>query len=106
MGRKTTLVLAICLGLSIGFSQEPGFPRLGDSPPEVKLPNGKSQREEILKAEHKKSVSDAETMARLAAEVQDDLQKGAADVISLKTIKKLEEIQKLAKNIHGRLKRI
>ena len=104
--RRITLALAICLGLSSGLAQQPDLPRLSDSPPETKLPNGKSQRQEILKAEHKKSVSDAETMARLAAEVQDELQKGAPDVISLKTIKKLEDIEKLAKNIHGRLKRI
>jgi hypothetical protein len=105
MRLRNTIVLAICLGLSASLAQEPGFPKSGD-PADIKLPNGKSQREEILKAEHKKSVSDAETMERLASEVQDELSKGAADVVNLKTIKKLEEIEKLAKNIHGRLKRI
>jgi hypothetical protein len=73
---------------------------------DVKLPNGTSQRQAILKAEHKKSVEDGEKLAELAGEVRADLEKGDANVVSLKTIKQLDEIERLSKRIRGRLKRI
>jgi hypothetical protein len=82
----------------------PGFP--GDTKEDVKLPEGTSQKQAILKAEHKQSVEDAQKLAELAGEVQADLQKGDANVVSLKTIKQLDEIERLSKKIRGRLKRI
>ena len=41
----------------------------------VKLPNGKSQQEEILKADHVKSIEDANALMRLSAEIKADLEK-------------------------------
>jgi len=55
--------------------------------------------------EHKKNVDDAATMAKLAEEVSEDLEKDDRYVLSLKTLKKLEDIEKLSKAIRGRLKR-
>ena len=102
MRRRTLLVFPFGLGL---------FGQRGRRPPEaededVKLPNGKSQRTEIIKAEHKKSVADAGNLARLASEVRDELESGSADVVSLKTLKKLDDMEKLVRTIRGRLKRL
>ena len=77
-----------------------------DTKEDVKLPDGTSQKEAILKAEHKKSVEDGQKLAELAGEVRADLEKGDANVVSLKTIKQLDEIERLSKRIRGRLKRI
>jgi hypothetical protein len=68
-------------------------------------PTGRSQPEEILKQDHKKNLADAAAMAKLAEEVSEDLDKDDRFVYSLKTMKKLDEIEKLTKAIRGRLKK-
>ena len=99
----------ILLLLGASFAQEPPFdprhiPPL-DPGTEAKLPNGKSQRDEIAKADYKKNVADAEELLKLAEELKSDLDKDTAFVVSVKTIKKTEDIERLARNIRGRMKR-
>jgi hypothetical protein len=94
----TRILLALLL-----FGQLPVTPP--GTLPESQIPNGKSQREEILKLDHKKNLEDAATMAKLAEEVSEDLEKEDRFVVSLKTLKKLDEIEKLSKAIRGRFKR-
>jgi len=55
--------------------------------------------------DHKKNLEDAAAMAKLAEEVSEDLEKDDRYVMSLKTLKKLDEIEKLTKTIRGRLKK-
>lgn len=74
-------------------------------PDEPKLPDGRSQKEEILKSEHAKSLQDADELFKLSEELKIDLEKNDRHVVSVATIRKLEEIEKLAKRIRGRLKR-
>jgi len=71
----------------------------------VKLPNGKSQKEEILKADFKKTLQDAADLVKLTQELQDELAKDDRHVLSISTLKKTEDIEKLAKRIRTRLKR-
>jgi hypothetical protein len=71
----------------------------------TRLPNGKLQRDEIAKADYKKNLDDAAELVRLADELRADLEKETAFVVSLKTIKKTEDIEKLERNIRSRLKR-
>jgi len=76
--------------------------------PETKdrrLPSGKSQREEILKSEHKRNIEDVDRLAALALSLKADLLKDDWLVFSLDTMKKSEEMEKLAKRIKSRLKR-
>ena len=75
------------------------------APEEPRLPDGRSQKEEILKAEHAKSLQDADELMKLSEELKTDLEKHDRHVVSVATLKKLEEIEKLAKRIRGRLKR-
>jgi hypothetical protein len=91
-------LLALALqGPSRHERQEP--PTTGD----VRLPNGKSQQEEILKAEHEKSLKDAAALVDLAEQLRADLEKNDSHVLSIGTLKKTEEIEKLAKRIRARL---
>ena len=76
-----------------------------DNAADVKLPNGKSQQEEILKADYQKTLQDAAQLAKLAEELQDDLNKEDRHVLSLATLKKAEDIEKLAHRIRTRLKK-
>ncbi len=74
-------------------------------PEDVRLPNGKMQRQEILRTEYQKSLEDARALSRLADELKVDLEKNDYNVLSLASLKKVDEIDKLAKHIHERLKR-
>lgn len=58
-----------------------------------------------MKMEHKKNLEDAASMAKLAEEVSEDLEKNDRYVVSLKTLKQLDEIEKLDKAIRARLKK-
>jgi hypothetical protein len=100
----TRILLALFAFALVG-QQPPLIPPPPGTTPDVQLPNGKSQHEEILKMEHKKNLEDAAAMAKLAEEVSEDLEKDDRYVMSLKTLKKLDEIEKLAKAVRGRLKK-
>ena len=71
---------------------------------DVRLPNGKMQKDEILKAEHEQNLKDAAQLAELAQQLQEDLEKQDRFVLSMNTLKKTEDIEKLAKRIRGRLR--
>ena len=77
----------------------PGQPR------DLKLPDGKSQRDEIVKADYKRNLQDAAELVELSREIRDELQQSDAYIGPLKTVKKLEDLEKLSRNIRGRLKR-
>lgn len=70
-----------------------------------KLPNGKSQNEAILKADYERSLKDAAQLVELSQALQQELQANDSHVLSVSSLKKAEEIEKLAKRIHGRLRR-
>ena len=93
------LCLALALAAQIPRQQPPEPP-----PGEIRLPNGKLQRDEILKADYEKSLQDSRDLARLAGELKTDLEKSDHYILSLQSLKKTEEIEKLAKRIHDRIK--
>ena len=73
---------------------------------DIKLPNGKSQREEILKQDYQKAIEEAGTLLKLAEDLKAELENGEdPHVLSLASLKKTEDIEKLAKKIRGRLRR-
>src|SRR6202163_1733399 len=100
---RTVPVLAVALALAA--QQLPPGRQVPPQPPdEVRLPNGRLQRDEILKAEYQKSLEDARQLSKLADELKLDLEKNDRNVLSIPTLKKTEEIEKIAKRIHDRLK--
>jgi hypothetical protein len=105
----TKLLLVPPLALGLLFSQiEPRDRRKTpgeDSTSEVKLPNGKSQQEEILRVDYQKTLQDAAQLVQMAEELQDDLQKEDRHVLSLASLKKAEDIEKLAHRIRTRLRK-
>ncbi len=72
---------------------------------DVRLPNGKMQREEILKDEYQQNVKDAQKLAELSQQLRDDLEKGTHSVLSVADLRKTDEIEKLAKKIRDRMRR-
>lgn len=71
----------------------------------ARLPDGRSQNDEILKADHKRNLEDAGDLLRLAEELKIELEKNDRYVLSMGMLKKTEEIEKLSKRIRSRLKR-
>ena len=96
--------LLLCAALAAAtFS--PGQPsRVGDAA-DPKLPDGRSQKEEILKADHARSLQDAGELMKLSEELKIELEKNDRHVLSVATLKRLDEMEKLVKRIRGRMKR-
>jgi hypothetical protein len=100
---RTVPVLAVALALAA--QQSPPGRQFPPEPPEdIRLPNGRLQRDEILKVEYQKSLEDARELSKLADELKLDLEKNDRNVLSIGTLKKTEEIEKIAKRIRDRLK--
>ena len=105
LSRRGALVPFVAACSTLGLSQGRGGPRSRDADSQdTTLPNGKSQREEILKAEHEQNLKDAARLADLAQELREDLEKNDRYVLSIATLKKTDEIEKLVKKIRSRLR--
>jgi len=98
----------LCLVLGAGLAQPPPpplkqGPRVNTS--QEAPPDTKPTREAIVKDDYKRNLQDAARLASLAEELKAELENSDKDVVSVKAMKKAEDIEKLAKNIHSRLKR-
>ncbi len=101
-------LIALLLAFAASPAQTPvdRFPsRKPGEPEEVRLPNGKLQKDEIVKAEHQKSLDDVDEMKKLILEFSDEFEKGGRHTVSIQMIRKLEDIEKRAKRIRTRLTR-
>jgi hypothetical protein len=76
-----------------------------DDKPDVRLPNGKRQTDEILKDDYQKNLKDARDLTDLARALEGDLEKNEAFVFSLASLKKLDDMERLTRRIRGRMKR-
>jgi hypothetical protein len=101
-----TAVLA-CVCAAQDLPPEPGVlrPNAPSHEADRRLPNGKSQSQEILKADYAKSLKDARELVELSQSLQGDMEKETSQVLSLSDLKKLDEIEKIAKRIRGRIRR-
>jgi hypothetical protein len=72
---------------------------------DVRLPSGKKQKDEILKADYEQNVKDAQELIVISKSFEEDLEKDDRYVLSVSSLKKLDEIEKLTKRIRARLKR-
>lgn len=108
MFRLAAMAFALACALQAQSWQD-RWPRLPDSDPTkettVRLPGGKKQSEEILKAEHEKSLAEVKKLRQLAEDLEDELVKNDRHVLSLSALKKTEEIEKLAKRIRNRIRK-
>lgn len=107
--RRRLLGMVAAAGLSLApaaaqdaTQRKSGIP---DAPGEEdpRLPNGKSQKDAIAQAEHEKALKDAESLAALANQLREDLEKAGNYTVPVSALRKTEEIEKLARRIRGRL---
>jgi hypothetical protein len=97
---KRLLLAPAALAVFACFAQAPDRERQEPA----RMPNGKSQQEEILKAEHERNLKDAAQLVQMTEEVKMELEKNERHVLSMSSLKKLEEIEKLARKIRTRLR--
>ena len=65
----------------------------------------KIKTEDILKEDYKNSLKDAGELVKLAEEVKSELEKNDMHILSVSTLKKTEDIEKVAHRLHGRLRK-
>ena len=100
--RRRLLLLSLAAVLPLALSQDLPIPPAPQE--DVKLPNGKSQRDEILKAEREENIKDAARLVDMAEALKTDLEKDDRFVLSMATLKKTDDIEKLVKKIRARLR--
>lgn len=84
--------------------EQHGPPDLHKPDEDRKLPNGKSQKDAIAKQNFEASLKDAADLVRAAKSLEDELKDAGSYVVPVSSLKKTEEIEKLARRIRGRLK--
>ncbi len=78
------------------------FPAPGGA--ETRLPNGKMQRDEILKSDYEQNLKDARELMNLSKSFEYDLEKSDRFVLSLDLLRKLDDMEKLTRRIRGRMR--
>lgn len=77
-----------------------------DVPPDKekprRLPDGTLQSDAILKDEQKRMLADAARLTELSTEVETELKKNGQFILSLQLLKKLEEVEKIARRMRSR----
>ena len=106
--RRGLVTLVLLAGASVSALDQQGGGRGGGrggvEEEDVILPNGKSQKDEILKAEFQQNLKDAAELAELAEQLKIDLEKNDRYILSMATLKKTDDIEKLARRIRTRLR--
>jgi hypothetical protein len=104
--RRCALAVSLATLSSLAVSQtgRGSAPPIASDQGDAHLPNGKLQRDEILKAEHEQNVKDAAQLVDLAQQLQQDIEKNDRYVLSLGTLKKTDDIEKLIKKIRSRMR--
>jgi len=101
----TRVVLPSILLLGLLAAQSPRKPFPGPQIGQTDNPPPESPSTDTLaKAAYRDSLDDARKLLALAEGLKTDIEKNDRYVVSMDTIHKTEEIEKLAKRIRGRMK--
>lgn len=77
----------------------------GHEPDEdVRLPNGKSQKDAISKQARADALKEVDSLIEVAEDLRDELKRSSEYVVAVSSLRKTEEIEKLARHIRGKLR--
>ncbi len=93
------------MALFLGGAQPQQAPADETEEQDVKLPNGKSQKQEILKEQHQQNLRDVSEILEVAGQLKAELEKNDYQVLSIASMKKAERLEKLAHQVRSRLRR-
>jgi len=71
-----------------------------------RLPDGRSRDLALAKHDHEKQLEDVDEILRLAEKLKAEIKENREFAINLDSLRKAEEIEKLAKKIQKRMKRL
>jgi hypothetical protein len=98
---KPTFLLMLILAIPLAHAQQPP----AKEPEDVRLPSGKMQKDEILKEDHEKTLEDAARLLKAAEDLKIELERTDMHVLSVSTLKQLDNIDRLTKRLRSRLKK-
>ena len=102
-------LLLLLVGLMMTAMTAAQIPRPHQSSPrpdeQMPLPTPQLSQEETRKANYEKSLKDVRELTKLAEDLKTDLEKSDGFTLSLTSVKKAEQIEKLAKQIRSTIKR-
>ena len=105
---KFSLVTVLLVVVSASSDQSRGGAAPNPSPPQTRTPEVGSPpaKDPAVRArlDHEQNLKDATRLAVLANEVKQELENGGASTTSIDTLKKADEMEKLSKKLHARLK--
>ena len=101
---KPTFLLLLILATPLAHAQQPPQQQVKE-PEDIRLPSGKMQKDEILKADHEKTLEDAARLLKAAEDLKIELEKTDMHVLSVSTLKQLDNIDRLTKRLRSRLKK-
>jgi hypothetical protein len=105
--RRNTLLSLLASPLAAAVQQEQQDRRLPippDPKDDARLPNGKSRNDAIARKQHEDALKDADDLIAAAQDLKGALEHAGNYVVDVSTLKKTEEIEKLARRIRSRLK--
>ncbi len=99
-----TLLVCFCVFSSLA---QGGGGTLGASPREgirTDSPLAPPASAKLLKHRHEQAKKLSGQLVQLVSEVDEELNKSGANILSVSTLKKLKQIEKLARKLRGRIK--
>ncbi len=109
LSRRNSICALLASAIDIKGQQQPEpdnrrtFPD-HDPGEDVRLPNGKLQKDAISKQAHEDALKEVESLIRLAEDLRSELKRSSEYVVAVSSLRKTEEIEKLARQIRGKLK--
>ncbi|MGA2136838.1 MAG: hypothetical protein ABSH50_31490 [Bryobacteraceae bacterium] len=98
-------IAILAMALTSLVAQQPHPPHQLSPPADDTTRPNKAQQDEILKEDHERDLKDAAQLIELAEDLKKELEKNDRHVLSISSVKKTEEIEKLAKHIRSRIVR-
>jgi hypothetical protein len=105
MLRPAALLLTLLMAVMTSLLAQQAPKPMDREQDDVRLPSGKLQKDEILKADREKNLSDAEALVKATEDLKIELEKTDLHVLSIATLKQLDNIEKLTKRIRSRVKK-
>jgi len=105
--RLAVLVGAVCLtliGLGTTEAQRGGGKGAKADSEEQEAPQIKISDIAKAKADREENIKDAELLAKLAKEVTEELKSASQFTISVGSVKKADEMERVSKRLHARMK--
>jgi hypothetical protein len=84
---------------------QPPIPTTRTEDEPKRMPDGRLLSEMVRKQDFKDNLEDIEQMKRLLDTVKDELEKSEGHILSIRSLKNLEEIEKLTRRVRGRMKK-